>query len=103
MDAFDYINYSKKAKKDKQNKKMSKSQKNLMKNFKNESSNILMESSCEDDYFYDSEYDSEADDGELAHKIFGGKGSENKVKIYCAMCAGKHSEENCPNKQYNRS
>jgi hypothetical protein len=60
-----------------------------------------MESSCEDDYFYDSEYDSQDDDEEMANKIFGTDGS--KVKIYCAICAGKHSEENCPNKQYNRA
>ena len=33
-----------------------------------------MESSCEDDYFYDSEYDSQEDDEELARKIFGTDG-----------------------------
>jgi hypothetical protein len=60
-----------------------------------------MESSCEDDYFYDSEYDSQDDDEELARKIFGGDGKQ--VKIYCAICAGKHSEENCPNKHFLKS
>jgi len=64
-----------------------------------------MESSCEDDYFYDSEedYDSEIDDDELAHKIFSGGKGNAKAKIYCAICAGKHTEEKCPNKIYNRS
>jgi len=66
----------------------------------------MMESSCEDDYFYDSEedYDSEMDDEELAasRNIFGNKGA-SKVKIYCAICAGKHSEDKCPNKTYSRS
>ena len=67
-----------------------------------------MDSSGEDDdYFYDSEddeYDSEIDDDDLASKIFGSKEAGNsKVKIYCANCAGKHTEDKCPNKIYNRS
>ena len=63
-----------------------------------------MESSCEEDYFYDSEsdeYDSENDD-QISRKIFGGT-KDNKVKIYCAICAGKHSEDKCPNKTFSKS
>ena len=74
-----------------------------------------MESSCEDDYFYDSEldeYDSEGEelnDDDLKHKNpfknnpYSYKLGETKAKIYCAICAGKHTEDKCPNKTYSRS
>jgi len=53
-------------------------------------------------------YNSESDD-DLSRVIFG-KNDFDKVDknqrehtIYCAICAGKHSEPNCPNKVYSKS
>ena len=62
-----------------------------------------------DSNFYDSESDDEDDcygsnDDMLKRKIFG-KNEVNSItiQIYCAICAGKHSEEKCPNKNYSKS
>ena len=70
-----------------------------------------MPSSSDEDYYYDSEsdysfYDSE-DDDQLSRKIFG-KSSANTTsnrskQVYCAICAGKHTEVKCPNKVYSKS
>lgn len=32
-----------------------------------------------------------------------GDKSVKKSKIYCAICAGKHSEDKCKHKMYNKS
>jgi hypothetical protein len=78
-----------------------------------DSSNVLMPSSEEELYdenssrSYDDEYNSESDD-DISRKIFGNKhdsntAEEREKQIYCCICAGKHSELNCPNKQFSRS
>jgi hypothetical protein len=65
-----------------------------------ESSGGYSSYSDNDDYGDESEHD-------MSRKIFGrdnGMTKEEKdMQIYCAICAGKHPETNCPNKQYNRS
>ena len=62
-------------------------------------SSLMVESSSEPE-----SYDSEEDDEysvrqKLHHDIFGDK----IQKPYCAVCAGKHIEEECPNKYMNRT
>lgn len=63
-----------------------------------------------DSNFYDSESDDEDDcygsNDDLKRKIFGKNEVDSKsfnIQIYCAICAGKHSEEKCPNKNYSKS
>jgi hypothetical protein len=34
--------------------------------------------------------------------IQGDKSGKNR-KLYCAICAGKHTEEKCPNKMFSKS
>jgi hypothetical protein len=69
---------------------------------------VLMPSSEEeysnsDDSYGDGYYDESDDD--ITRKVFGkgGDANERANTTYCAICAGKHSEINCPNKGYSRS
>jgi len=39
----------------------------------------------------------------LQRKMFGKSASKKSETLYCCFCAGKHSEENCSNKTYNKS
>ena len=93
VDAFDYVNDKKK-----KSKKLTKTQKAQRQQFLQDSNKALMASS-EEEYSYDSESDDyDSDEDQLTRKIFG-----KERQIYCAICAGKHSEEKCNNKQYSKS
>lgn len=80
-----------------------------------ESSNY---SASEDDYYddydedsaeelFDQDYNSKSN---IHDKIFGKNSTEQQgvmsareKQIYCAICAGKHSEVKCPNKVYSKN
>lgn len=51
----------------------------------------------EDEY-----YNSESDD-DISRKIFGKELESRANQIYCAYCAGKHAEHNCPQKSYKQN
>ena len=70
-----------------------------------------MASSHEDSYdesddlddYYDEEYDEDKYTRKMMYQRQNENPEERARQIYCAICAGKHSESNCPNKQYQRS
>ena len=62
--------------------------------------------SSEGEYNSSSEFDSNDSyysDGDLEGKVFGRDSKSKQEKIYCAICAGKHSEKHCPNKTWTKS
>lgn len=79
-----------------------------------------MSSSDSRDDYYDSLDEDEHSYEKMEKKLFGKYGSTGKKrdyggdanqgdksgkkrKIYCAICAGKHTEERCPNKMFSKS
>jgi hypothetical protein len=108
VDAFDYVDVQ-----GKKTKKLTKNQKHKKRQFLMEATNNLMASSdSEDDSDSDEGYDSLDQQGDdlgdsnyYEKKIFGNvyDPEAKLLKIFCAICAGKHSEDKCPNKHYSRS
>lgn len=89
-----------------------------MENEEPESDDDDQSSSDSRDDYYDSIDEEEHSYERMEKKLFGKYGSTGdkkrgdngpgdksgkKTKIYCAICAGRHVEEKCPNKMYSKS